>query len=70
MRKLAIALATSAALVATPALAKDGAVYFGGEFGAMKANDMGFDVNGVEDAVTIEHEFDLPSDAECGGPGL
>ena len=67
MRKLAIALATSAALVATPALAKDGAVYFGGEFGISKANDADFDVNGVEDAMSVDYRFDLPDEGGWDG---
>ena len=67
MRKIAIALATTAALVASPALAKDGAVYIGGEFGAMKANDSDLDVNGVEDVVTVDYLFDFPDDAGWDG---
>jgi hypothetical protein len=47
-------LATAAAMVASPALARDGAVYVGAELGAMKANDSDIDVNGVEDAITAE----------------
>jgi hypothetical protein len=35
MRKLAIAVALSSTLLATPAFARDGAWYVGGEFGAM-----------------------------------
>jgi len=67
MRKLAIALATTAALVASPALAKAGAVYAGGEFGAMKANDSDFDVNGVEDVVQVDYNFDFPDEAGWDG---
>jgi len=60
MRKLAIALATTAALIASPALARDGAVYIGAEFGASKANDSSLDVNGVEDVVSVDYEFEMP----------
>jgi opacity protein-like surface antigen len=60
MRKLAIALATTAALAATPAMAKDGAVYIGGEFGALWANDSDMDFNGVEDAISVDYEADMP----------
>ncbi len=40
MRKLAIAMALSSTLLATPALARDDAWYIGGEFGAMIVEDI------------------------------
>src|SRR3546814_8996832 len=39
MRKLAIVVALSSTVLATPALARDGAWYVGGEFGAMLVED-------------------------------
>jgi OOP family OmpA-OmpF porin len=57
MRKLAIALATTAAVAATPALARDGAWYVGGEFGAMIVEDMDIDVGGVEDVIGLDHDY-------------
>jgi opacity protein-like surface antigen len=43
MRKLAIAVALSSTVLATPALARNGAWYVGGDFGAMIVEDIGFD---------------------------
>lgn len=60
MRKIAFWLATAAAVMATPAAARDGAVYVGGEFGALWANDTELDVNGVEDVVTVDYEAEMP----------
>ena len=57
MRKLAIALATTAAVTASPALARDGAWYVGGDFGAMIVDDLEIDVNGLEDAIVLDHEY-------------
>ena len=62
MRKIALGMATAAMAIASPALAREGAVYFGGEFGAMKANDTDIDVGAVEDAVQLDYEFDMPWD--------
>jgi OmpA-OmpF porin, OOP family len=56
MRKLAIALATTAAVVASPALARDGALYVGGEFGAMIVEDTDVDVGAVEDAINLGYD--------------
>lgn len=56
MRNLAIAVALSSTLLATPALARDGAMYIGGEFGAVSVNDMNADVGTVDNALTIEHD--------------
>src|SRR5688572_1082018 len=57
MRKLAIAMALSSTLLATPAFARDGAMYIGGEFGAMIVEDIELDIGAVENAVTINHEY-------------
>ena len=43
MRKLAIVVALSSTVLATPALARDGAWYVGGDFGAMIVEDVGFE---------------------------
>src|SRR3954467_448087 len=57
MRKLAIAVALSSTLLATPAFARDGAWYVGGEFGAMIVEDINVDVGTVNNAWTINHEY-------------
>ena len=43
MRKLAIVVALSSTVLATPALARNGAWYVGGDFGGMIVEDIGFD---------------------------
>src|SRR3954468_19424511 len=43
MRKLAIVVALSSTVLATPALARNGAWYVGGDFGGMIVEDVGFD---------------------------
>ena len=55
MRKIGLALATAAAVIATPAMARDGAVYVGAEFGILKADDTDIDIGTVEDAVTLDY---------------
>jgi len=57
MRKLAIAMALSSTLLATPAFARDGAMYIGGEFGAMIVEDTNVDVGATENAITLNHEY-------------
>jgi outer membrane protein OmpA-like peptidoglycan-associated protein/opacity protein-like surface antigen len=57
MRKLAIAVALSSTVLATPALARDGAWYVGGDFGAMIVEDVEFDVGATEDAIIVDHEY-------------
>ena len=57
MRKLAIALALSSTLLATPAFARDGAWYVGGEFGAMIVDDTAVDIGAVENAIRLNHEY-------------
>jgi len=66
MRKLAIGLAGAAACVATPAMARDGAVYIGGEFGAMSVDNMDIDFGAAENAVTIDHEYGYDGGAFVG----
>jgi OmpA-OmpF porin, OOP family len=43
MRKLAIVVALSSTVLATPALARNGAWYVGGDFGAIIVEDIGYD---------------------------
>src|SRR4051794_21759212 len=57
MRKLAIAVALSSTLLATPAFARDGAWYVGGEFGAMIVEDTNVDIGAVNNAITLNHEY-------------
>jgi OmpA-OmpF porin, OOP family len=68
MRKTIIGLLCATAVIASPATARDGAVYVGGEFGPMWANDTEIDVNGVEDVVSIDYEAEMPWD-DIGGTG-
>src|SRR5262245_55607266 len=64
MRKLAIVVALSSTVLATPALARNGAWYVGGDFGGMIVEDTGFDfglnptVPSQSDAqVVIDHDY-------------
>ena len=57
MRKLAIAVALSSTLLATPAFARDGAWYVGGEFGAMIVEDIDIDTDNRNDAITLSHDY-------------
>ncbi|MEA3017121.1 MAG: OmpA-OmpF porin, family [Sphingomonadales bacterium] len=57
MRKIAVGLASVAAIAGSPALARDGAFYIGGEFGAMRVGDIDIDIGAVENAVTVDHEY-------------
>src|SRR5215210_5413198 len=57
MRKLAIAVALSSTLLATPAFARDGAWYVGGEFGASIVEDMDFDSATTNNLITVDHEY-------------
>jgi OOP family OmpA-OmpF porin len=64
MRKLAIVVALSSTVLATPALARDGAWYVGGDFGAMILEDVGFEfglsptVPSQENAqVVVDHDY-------------
>jgi outer membrane protein OmpA-like peptidoglycan-associated protein len=57
MRKLAIAVALSSTLLATPAFARDGAWYVGGEFGAMIVEDTEVDIGAVDRAIVVGHDY-------------
>jgi OmpA-OmpF porin, OOP family len=57
MRKLAIALALSSTLLATPAFARDGAWYVGGEFGAMIVEDQDVDIGNVDNALRLNYDY-------------
>lgn len=57
MRKLAIALALSSTLLATPAFARDGAWYVGGEFGAMIVEDQDVDIGTVDNALRLNYDY-------------
>ena len=62
MRKLAIAMALSSTLLATPAFARDGALYIGGEFGAMIVEDIDVDIGATNNAITINHDYGYDGD--------
>jgi len=66
MRKLGLGLATAAAVIATPAAARDGAWYVGGDFGAMIVEDTDIDIGATEDAVTLDHEYGFDSGLYVG----
>ena len=57
MRKLAIAMALSSTLLATPAFARDGAMYIRGEFWAMIVEDMDVDIGAQNSAITVNHDY-------------
>src|SRR4051812_27905342 len=57
MRKLAIAVALSSTLLATPAFARNGAWYVGGEFGAMIVEDTHVRVGATDNAFIIDHHY-------------
>jgi outer membrane protein OmpA-like peptidoglycan-associated protein len=57
MRKLAIAVALSSTLLATPAFARDGAWYVGGEFGGMIVEDIHIDSATTKDLIKIDHDY-------------
>ena len=57
MRSLAVAMALSSTLLATPVLARDGALYIGGELGVIRADDMDIDIGAANNAVSINHDY-------------
>jgi outer membrane protein OmpA-like peptidoglycan-associated protein/opacity protein-like surface antigen len=57
MRKLAIAVALSSTLLATPAFARDGAWYVGGEFGGMIVEDTNVDIGAVDNALRLNYDY-------------
>src|SRR5688572_18227752 len=59
MRKLGLGLATATAVIATPAAARDGAWYVGGDVGAMIVADTDVDIGATEDAITLDHEYGM-----------
>jgi len=57
MRKLAIAVALSSTVLATPALARDGAWYIGGDFGPMIVEDVEIDIDTQDNAIVLDHRY-------------
>ncbi len=64
MRKLAIVVALSSTVLATPALARDGAWYVGGDFGGMIVEDIDFDFgltptipSGGSSQIALNHDY-------------
>ena len=66
MRKLAIAVALSSTVLASPALARDGAWYVGGDFGAMIVEDLNVDIGTLNNAVTVDHEYGFDAGGTIG----
>src|ERR1700690_2417739 len=66
MRKLAIAMALSSTLLATPAFARNGAWYIGGDFGAMIVEDTHVSMGGVGDSLIISHHYGYDGDINVG----
>ena len=56
MRKVVLGMAVAASALAAPAMARDGQGYFGADIGAVIDNEVDVAINGVPDAVSIEHE--------------
>ena len=56
MRKIILGMAAVTAVVATPAAARDGAWYVGGDFGAMLVEDTEVDVGDVDDAILLNND--------------
>jgi opacity protein-like surface antigen len=68
MRKLVTLLAAGSSLLAAPALARDGAWYVGGDFGAMIVEDVGFDF-GITPTVPNQGDANVVVDHEYGYDG-
>src|SRR5437764_1581497 len=66
MRKLAIAVALSSTLLATPAFARDGAWYVGGDFGAMIVEDSSANVGAVNNALRLRYRYGYDGDVNVG----
>jgi len=66
MRKLAIALALSSTLLATPAFARNGAWYVGGEFGGMIVEDNHFNSPTLANVLTLNHDYGYDGDLFVG----
>ena len=67
MRKITLGLASAAIVLASPALAKDGAIYAGAEFGIMKADDTEIDVGAIDDAIEVDYNWDFPDEGGWDG---
>ncbi len=50
-------VALSSTLLATPAFARDGAWYVGGEFGAMIVEDSDVDIGAVDNAIRLNYDY-------------
>src|SRR4026207_2001787 len=57
MRGLTRGMAVAASALATPAVARDGEGYFGADIGVVIDNEVDVRVNGVPNAVTIDHDM-------------
>lgn len=66
MRKLAIAMALASTALASPAIARDGQWYVGLEGGPMIVEDPDFDINGVDNAATLDHDYGYDFDGIVG----
>jgi opacity protein-like surface antigen len=66
MRKLAIAVALSSTVLATPALARDGAWYIGGDLGPMIVEDLEFDIGTTQNALSVDSEYGYDGDVFVG----
>jgi outer membrane protein OmpA-like peptidoglycan-associated protein len=66
MRKLAIVVALSSTVLATPALARDGAWYIGGELGPMIVEDIEFDRGTTDNIVSVDHEYGVDGSVFAG----
>ena len=66
MRKFAIAVALSSTVIATPALARNGAWYVGGDFGAMIVEDINFDIGATKNAATVDFDYGGDGDINVG----
>src|SRR6187399_2553197 len=66
MRKLGLGLATATAVIATPATARDGAWYVGGDFGAMIVEDTDIDVGSQENAISLDWDYGMDAGLYAG----
>jgi OOP family OmpA-OmpF porin len=66
MRKLGLGLATATAVIASPATARDGAWYVGGDFGAMIVEDTDIDVGTQENAITLDSDYGIDAGLYAG----
>lgn len=66
MRKLAIGLALASTALASPAMARDGQWYVGGDGGAMIVENSKFDIGAVNDAMVVNHDYGYDFGAVVG----